>query len=112
MVSRVSWLLEIVPKLLSVITETNPVGIQKSLRLHKEVEVPLAQYRRVKATLLQTSISNSKEDYNRLPIYLERLKDVNKSEDDPEGIVQTLLLKMEFLSIYLLVHILQNRLLQ
>src|SRR5580692_1577657 len=88
--SRVSWLLEIVPKLLSVTTETNPVSIQESLRLHREVEVPLAQCRRVKAALLQTSVSNSKEDYSRLPTYLERLKDANKSEDDPEGPVTDL----------------------
>lgn len=75
----------IVPKLPTVTAETDPTAIQESLRLHKEVEVSYAQCRRVKPALLHTSINDSLDDYNKLPVYFERLKDTNKSEDNPEG---------------------------
>jgi hypothetical protein len=90
--SRVFWLLEIVPKLLAV-TATSPEDIQESLRLHREVEVLIIQCRRVKAALLQISSDQSKEDYSKLPAYLERLKEANKSEDDPEGPITDLIIE-------------------
>ena len=39
---------------------------------------------------MQTSIDNSKEDYSKLPAYLEQFKEANKLEDDPNGPVTDL----------------------
>jgi len=93
--SHLSWLLEAVPRLLSVTKETSAAVIQDALLIHREVTVPIAQCRRVKAALLQESTDNARDDYSKLGNYIQRLQDANQDKGEPSELVTDLVTDLD-----------------
>ena len=75
--SKLAFLMVEVPKLIDVNPETSSREIQSLIHKHLGVEVDLHQVRRTKRVLLCDDEETARDDFTKIPVYLERLKAAN-----------------------------------
>jgi len=75
--SSISWLSEEVPKLISVTPKTSTKDIVDIILKRHGHTIELQQAQKVKAFLLNNNLAVHAEDFQKLPAYLDALKNVN-----------------------------------
>lgn len=88
--SNMSWLLQAIPRVLSITTATPSLAIKDAIKLHYGHIVLKQQCCRAKKILLEDTVKEIEGNFLRIPAYLERLKHFNYGvythfETDPQG---------------------------
>jgi hypothetical protein len=71
------WLLRKVPEVIAIDGKMTPKQIVDNLRLKFRVDVNEKTAWRAKATLLKKDTTSQREEYHRLPAYIDELQDAN-----------------------------------
>jgi len=92
LVARVQYLLELIPKLMTVDRKTPVRTIQDQILRHTETMVQEQLLYKVKKLLTDDDNLQQIEDFTKLPIWLERLRKENHNEDETCDLQTDLLL--------------------
>ncbi len=80
LVARVSYLLELIPKLMTVERKTAISSIRDQILRHTEILVQDQLLYKVRRLLTEDSTNQQISDFPKLPIYLQRLHEANRHE--------------------------------